>query len=307
MPESPHFGLDRFSTPPHTQKEIQTVDARLLSAGDMDSIAKQVQALVRAHNLKHPNKMYERTPEQLVDILMKDNAVVFADSDLTVAYFGMFDERLLPDEVDILGYQIAELGNSITNPHYRKRGLASLGTAARIQKARSFFGDNTILYATTENEAILRAYNNVNALSDGSWKLEPVPFNHMPYFAGTTCIFSECGLDPNHVCSQVRRPASLSRPEHFTSITSGHHQDSGRHQEGKMHCTLVVSDVDKAVDFQNHCIELFPQLVPEVPVSNLTDGDLTGEDIRNAALFFTNLRLYVTGASKRTQSTQKLM
>jgi hypothetical protein len=301
MPESPRFGYERYSFPPKIQKEIQTIDIGLLSPGDIDSIARQVQGLVKEHNVHHPNKMYERTPEQLIDILRKDSAVVFADSDLRVAYFGMFDERLLPDEVDILGYQIAELGNSITNPQYRKKGLATLGTAARIEKARKFFGDNTILFATTENEAILRAYNNVNSLSDGSWKLEPVPFNHMPYFAGTTCIFSECGLDPNHVCSQVRRPAALSKPEHFSAISSGHKQES------QMHCTLVVSDVAKAVDFQQHCIDWYPRLVPEVPVSNLTDGDLTGADIRNAALFFTNLRLFVSGSNKLNTTTQKLM
>ena len=69
MPESPRFGYDSSSHIPQVQKEIQTLDLTLLSTRETDLIVKQVQGLVKVHNAVNTNKMYERSPEQLNDIL----------------------------------------------------------------------------------------------------------------------------------------------------------------------------------------------------------------------------------------------
>lgn len=283
------------------QIRFPSVDTTLLAEDELGHIAHQVNNLVRNHNIQNPNQMYERSSDQLVDIMKRDRAVVFADIDLTVAYFGLINEQLLPDEVDILEYQLVELGNSIANPDYRGHGLAAQGTVARIEKAFQHFGENTILYCTTENPKVVRSYGQVNKHSNGRWKLESLPFNHMPYFAGRTCIYSECGLDPSHVCSEVRRPAALSSKEQLSAIAD----ESSK--MNSMHCTLVVSDAQKALEYQRNCIEWHPRVLPSVPVSGLTDGDLTGEDIRNVAKFYEQFRMFATGQDRPIKSAKQLL
>ena len=300
MPEQlfPYTSPTEFTS---RQILFPVVDTNLLAENELDHVAQQVNELVRSHNARNPNQMYERSPDQLKSAMKRDRAVVLADTDLTVAYFGLIDEQFFPDEVDLLEYQLVELGNSIANPEFRGHGLAAQGTVARIEKAFQHFGDNTILYCTTENERVVRSYNQVNKHSRGKWNLEPVPFNHMPYFAGRTCMYSECGLDQSHVCSEVRRPAALSSRDHLSTITDESSKGKG------MHCTLVVSDVNKAMQFQENCLQWHPKVLPSVPVCGLTDGDLTGEDIRNVAKFYEQFRMFVSGQGKPIKSTKPRM
>lgn len=276
-----------FSSPEilNSSRVFGTCDTSELLDTELEYVAAQVQKLVIHHNQVSPNQMYVRALDEIIGLMRNGDAVLIAEPDLTVAYFGGMSPQLEPKEVQLLGKQIVELGNSITHPKYRRMGLAIQGTTARIEKGLQKYGEHTLMYCTTESPRVIRTFEQVNSSSNSRWHLEAVPFNRFPYLAGKTCIYAECGEDTSHVCANVRRKAEHSTRNHLSSITS--------QRESHMPCTLVVSDLAKALEYQNKCMQIHEQLLPEFSIVQPSYTDLTTEDILGVSAFYQKLRLSV--------------
>jgi hypothetical protein len=139
-------------------------------------------------------------------------------------------ENLSKEQVFALGYQVVELGSWIAM--LRGQGVGTFGAVKLLERNREMFGENAIFLAT---------HKRMNALNISKHELgfEEVLYEYFPYLAYLTCTCDNCSESFGF----------SSCP--FRSKQIGNIPDA----KGKIDCTLVISDIKKARDFENRCRE----------------------------------------------------
>lgn len=236
---------------------------------------------VYTQNLQKQGSMYVRTPEQYIKLFREGIVTYLRVPSGEFAYFAGSEPVLSPKQVEALGCQLMEVGNCITNPNLTQNGFGSIGNYVHSKNIFEKSGPNTLSYFVSETGYMAVAHKKGVELS-GHHGSHAVSAHEFPYIATQTCKWSAKGLDESHNCNVRRRSSQQSTREELEKIYE--------HRIGEMPCTLVVSDVNMAVRFQERSRQLHYELLGEDPVVLKPGEELTVDHILRIDNFYERLR-----------------
>lgn len=139
-------------------------------------------------------------------------------------------ENLSNEQVSNLGFQVVELGSWIAM--LRGQGVGKVGAVELLKRNREVFGDDVIFLAT---------HKRMNALniSKNDLKFHEVLYEDFPYLAYLTCTCDNCSESYGFQSCPFRSKQIENIPD----------------EKGKIDCTLVISSVEKANEFEKRCRE----------------------------------------------------
>ncbi len=263
--------------------------------------------LVKEHNKTVENEdtsvfggeVYDRGLENLTEMYLDDRAVLLLDEKGNPAYFGGMERKFSTQEEELFGVELVEFVNSITAPDFRNGkngnglGVGKAGTLLRLIKAyEKYDPEKLLVYFETESAPVLFIYESLNQFGgiDPPWNMKKIDFNDHPYISAITCQYNARGLDDKHDCSTVRRPRELFNTAHFQELRNSHTSPIL-----KTHCTLVVSDGERASGFEDTCRSLHAQLGDRQPVYMDPQENLTKDHILRGYYFFDAVKSQLNG------------
>lgn len=139
-------------------------------------------------------------------------------------------ENLNNEQVSGLGFQVVELGSWIAM--LRGQGVGKFGAVELLKRNKEVFGDDVIFLAT---------HKRMNALniSKNDLKFHEVLYEDFPYLAYLTCTCDNCSESYGFQSCPFRSKQIGNIPD----------------KKGKIDCTLVISSVEKANEFEKRCRE----------------------------------------------------
>lgn len=224
-------------------------------------LAKQVSEMIGEYNSQHPFEMLPKSPEVIIEQLNRGLSIMMIEQDGILDPEILFHGSLYPNfengEEKALGCQVIECGSWIVNPNHRGRGLGTEGVGKLIDLGRKFWNP-TIFLATHKRMAALKVSKNVG--------LTTVDYKDFPYLAYLTCTCTNCSESYGFEICVFRRKT----PE-ISIVGEG----------GKIDCSLVISDIVRAEQFEERCRNLHFQI--EEP---LKPGEITIDTMNRARRFF---------------------
>ena len=203
-------------------------------------LCQQISAAISNYNRTHLSEMLDKSPEQLLKQFIAGLSVLLVHQnggEPQAIFHATAYSALSPVQSNKLNFQVYEAGSVITMPEFQNLGIGKRGSdlLAYVIWEKN---ENPIWLATNKQaKAFL-------AMTHGAG-MEGADFHQLPYLTGLTCTCKNCSELFGFSC-QYRRPSALAAPEMFDSITV-------TENNGHMPCTLIVSDLQKALDFETIC------------------------------------------------------
>ncbi len=238
---------------------------------DLDYMAVQISRQIAAYNSDHPYEMLPKTPDIITRQFLDGNSIIIAEPDSTVLYHGTYYPNFENDEDQILRFQVVELGTAIAHPEFRNGyGLGVEGSVLRLKKARQTWRH---VIALSTNKQVLTTHVLHRA------GMQAASFWDYPYLSYLTCTCENsseaCGFES---CIFRRSPQESSRRSLDLIYRS---------PLGKMPCTLVLSDLRAAREFENICREVDSKLGNKP----LETGKISRESMQHSAQFFSRVKI----------------
>ena len=238
---------------------------------DLDHMAHQVSAQIAVYNADHPYEMLPKTPDTIRRQFLDGNSVIIAEEDSTVLYHGTYYPNFENGEDQILDYQVVELGTAIAHPDFRNGyGLGVEGSTLRLEKAHSVWRH---VIALSTNKQVLTTHVLHRA------GMQAASFWDYPYLAYLTCTCENsseaCGFES---CIFRRSPEESSR--RALNLIS-------KSPLGKMPCTLILSDLGAAGEFEQTCRDIDFKLGNKP----LQPGKISRESMQQSASLFSRVKI----------------
>jgi hypothetical protein len=178
-------------------------------------------------------EMLPKTAEQIIQQYCTGQSVVLIRGDEVVFHstgYEVLDEKQL-SKVRI---QVVELGSWIAI--LRGQGIGKMGAVRLLEQNREIFGQNAIFLAT---------HKRMNALniSEHDLKFHKVLYKDFPYLTFLTCTCENCSENFTSEHGIMSCPFRATFTEVYPDVT------------GKIDCTLVISDIELAQEFERRCRE----------------------------------------------------
>ena len=203
--------------------------------GKLDMWAQQVSEMIDDFNQTHPNEMLPKTPEVIRTQLLAGESVLVVSPDKTrVLYHGSLYPLLKNEDVRKLGFQVLEFGSWIVPEDCRGRGLGTQGCRLLKQLAAQKWG-RFIGLAT--NKRVIAAMAGI-----GGGGMTAVNFSDFPHLTKLTCV-----------CSSMQSGMCLYQRGSQDEIVISASSDKDLLHNGRMSCTLLVTDIAEAKEFERTC------------------------------------------------------
>jgi hypothetical protein len=227
----------------------------------VETMAIDVSHMVNDYVTDHPSEMLKKEPDVIVDQLSNGLSVIITSFEGNPRPKVLFHASLYPnfnsDEELFLGCQVAESGTWITHPDYRGQGIGTQGVEKLVELGKNRW--NPLLIISTHKR--MPAFKVSTKLG-----FEDVAYKDFPYTSFLTCTCENCSERAGFQNCIFRRKTS--------ELVVG--------ANGEIECTLVVSDSDLAMRFEENCRSLHREL-GGIP---LISGQLNVESFSHAADFF---------------------
>ena len=203
--------------------------------GRLDMWAEQVSKMINQFNQIHPNEMLPKTPVVIRDQFLAGESVLMISLSDEVLYHGSLYPLLSNEEAQRLGMQVIEFGSWIVPEEYRGMGLGTEGCELLKDLAarnwRKYVGLAT-------NKRMIAAMAGI-----GGGGMSAVNFADFPALSRLTCV---CASLHDGKCSYRRK---------FQERIIFEDEGADLLHNGGMACTLLVTDVDDAREFERICEE----------------------------------------------------
>lgn len=174
----------------------------------------------------------EMLPKEPSDIMSqyKTGQSLVLERDGKIVFHATGYENLSSEQVLGLGFQVVELGSWIAM--LRGQGVGKFGAVELLKRNQEIFGENVIFLAT---------HKRMNALNISKHDLQfkEVLYEDYPYLAYLTCTCDNCSETHGFQTCPFRSKQLENIPD----------------ENGKIDCTLVISSVEKANEFEKGCRE----------------------------------------------------
>ena len=224
---------------------------------ELPIMADQVSMMIAAYNSDHPFEMLPKDVDIVISQLTNGLSVMITTLEGNPTPKVLFHGSLYPNfengkEVR-LGTQVIELGSWIVHPDYRGKGLGTEGVKRLLEIGRNRW-DPVLFLSTHKREVALKVSKSLG--------LDAADYKDFPYLTYLTCTCTNCSESFGYESCVFRRKTSA-----IEVIGDG----------GKIDCSLVISDLNLAQDFETRCRELHSQinnpLLPgEISVNSMVRG-----------------------------------
>jgi hypothetical protein len=206
-------------------------------------------------------EMLPKGPEDIMAQYRTGQTLVL-EHDGKIVFHATGYENLNNEQVSNLGFQVVELGSWIAM--LRGQGVGKVGAVELLERNKEVFGDDVIFLAT---------HKRMNALniSKNDLKFHEVLYEDFPYLAYLTCTCDNCS-------ETYGFPQCPFRSKQIGNIPD---------EKGKIDCTLVISSVEKANEFEKRCREESGKL--GLPVLE-PGGKITSERMKIAKELFDKMK-----------------
>ena len=234
--------------------------------GNANDLANQTSRMIAEYNSGHPHEMLPKPPEIVVAQFEKGLSVMMTtfinETRQEVVFHGSLYPSFENGEEKILGCQVVECGSWIVNPKYRGHGLGTEG----IEKLMGLGKENwdPVLFMATHKRESAYHVSKKNGLV-------AVNYGDFPYLSYLTCTCVNCSEAHGFPTCQFRRKTLE------VEIIG---------DDGKIGCTLVISDLNLANKFEERCRELHSQMGGEPIESHVISIDT----MNRAKSFFDSLK-----------------
>lgn len=208
----------------------------------------------------------EMLPKSLDDILKQfstGQSVVLAEQSGNVMFHATGYENLNERQFSKLGVQVVEFGSWIAMIRGQRIGV--YGAVELLNHSKKVFGESTIFIAT---------HKRINALNISLHDLgfKEVLYKDYPYLAYLTCTCENCSETFGFDHCPYRAKKVKNSPD----------------KTGKIDCTLVISDIGLATEFEKLCRKLHKEM-GEKPLSS--GEQISTERMLIAKEFFDRLNI----------------
>jgi hypothetical protein len=235
--------------------------------GNANDLANQTSGMIAEYNSGHPHEMLSKPPEIVVKQFEKGLSVMMItpinETREEVVFHGSLYPSFEDGEEKILGCQVVECGSWIVNPKYRGHGLGTEGVGKLMDLGREIWSP-VLFLATHKRMAALKVSRNLN--------LVDVQYHDFPYLSYLTCTCVNCSEAHGFTACGFRR-----KTQEMEIIG----------EDGKIGCTLVVSDLNLANNFEQRCRELHSKM----GVDYVEPGVISIDTMNRARSFFDGLKL----------------
>ena len=194
-----------------------------------------ISGAINSYIAKVGPEMLPKTPDQIMKQAQTGQSVVLVDGKNNVMFHATGYENLNARHLDVLGFQVVEFGSWVAMVRGQRIGVT--GAIELLNHSNEIFGDNAIFLAT---------HKRINALNISlhDLKFDQVLYEDFPYLAYLTCTCENCSESFGFTTCPFRFKELNSRPD----------------ENGKIDCTLVISSVEKAREFERRCREASQKL-----------------------------------------------
>ena len=204
--------------------------------GRLDVWARQISEMIAQFNLTHSNEMLAKSPVVIRDQFLAGESVLIISSETDeVLYHGSLYPLLGNEGAQRLGMQVVEFGFWIVPERYRGQGLGTEGCRLLKELAAEKWGKYVGL---ATNKRVIAA---MAAIGGGG--MTAVNFVDFPTLSRLTCV---CASLQDGKCP-YRRGFQETIAIDAGSVDLLHN--------GGMACTLLVTDVVIALEFERICQE----------------------------------------------------
>lgn len=174
-------------------------------------------------------EMLPKEPEDIMLQYLTGQSLVL-EHDGEIVFHATGYENLSSEQVIGLGFQVVELGSWIAL--LRGQGVGKFGAVKLLERNQKIFGKEVIFLAT---------HKRMNALNISKHDLhfKEVLYEDYPYLAYLTCTCDNCSETYGFQSCPFRSRQLENIPD----------------EKGKIDCTLVISSVEKANEFEKKCRE----------------------------------------------------
>lgn len=213
-------------------------------------VARRVSDMISEYNAEHPFEMLAKSPDVVLHQL---------DSGLSVLLVSPDDEKLLfhgslyPNfengEDKVLGMQVIEVGSWMVPEESRGHHFGTHGVEALLDLGRKNWVD-PLFISTHKRVAALKVSEHNN--------LQLVDYEDVPYLSYLTCTCTNCSEREGFNHCQFRRSTN--------GIVI--------YEEGKIDCSLVVSDITRALLFEENCRQIHSEFSEPILPGKITVGSM---------------------------------
>lgn len=223
-------------------------------------MTRQVSDMIASYNKANSYEMLPKSAEVILRQFENNLSVMVTTIEGNPAPKVLYHGSLYPNfengEEKLLGCQVAECGSWIVHPDFRGLGVGTLGTKALLDLGRSTW-DSVLFLATHKRVSAMRVSEKLG--------LSSVDYRNFPYLSYLTCTCRNCSESFGFESCSFRKVTS--------SINVG--------ENGKVDCTLVVSDPELAIKFENNCRRAHSEIGEPLRV-----GEISVESMSMARRFF---------------------
>ena len=236
-----------------------------LTLGDLHVMAGQISEEIYEYNKLHPHEMLPKSPEEIEANFLAGRSLIIAkqiENKWQFLHHCTMYELLTEEQSESLdGWQVIEYGTALTHAPIRAGfGVGKMGAEALWQQIRQDYGEKVVVIATIKQFLTGRMFGHVGA--------KAARWSELPFIAFLT---DSCeGISPlytGQACAYRRTEAESSEQELWTAT---------HEKGGKMPCTLIVFDMEKAIRF-NQMVGAIYQAIMGEEMSNSVDDQKNPE------------------------------